>query len=181
MLDNLINLVRENAGQAITNNPAIPNEHNDAAVQEASSSIMDTLRSSISGGNIQDVISMFSGGSAGNNNPVVQDATSNLTDRLKEKFNLDPSQAADISKQVVPNVMNQLAQKTADPADNGFNVQDIFNQLSGGKTSGMDVGGLVNKFKPKLDGDRDGDVDLEDLKSMFTGGNVVDKLKGLFS
>ena len=44
MLENLINLVRENAGDAIINNPAIPNERNEEAVQDTSNSIVSSLQ-----------------------------------------------------------------------------------------------------------------------------------------
>ena len=55
MLDNLFNLVKQHAGNAIINNPAIPNEQNDEAVQVASTSIFDGLKNAISGGNVNDI------------------------------------------------------------------------------------------------------------------------------
>ena len=77
----------------------------------------------------------------------------------------------------------QLAQKTVDPSDSSFNIQDIFNNLSGGKTGGMDLQGMLNRFGGgKLDKDGDGDVDMADLQSIFAGGgSMMDKVKGLFN
>ncbi|HEY0678131.1 MAG TPA: DUF937 domain-containing protein [Chitinophagaceae bacterium] len=182
MIENLINLIRQNAGDAITNNPAIPNERNEEAVKETGNSILSSLQGALSGGNIKDVIGMFTNGTASDNNPVVRQASGNLMDKLKQQFGLNTDQAAGIAGTVVPNVMNQLAQKTADPNDKSFDVQDIFNQLSGGKTSGMNVQGMLSKFKGGLDKDGDGDVDLQDLKSVFSGGgSVMDKVKGMFN
>jgi hypothetical protein len=47
MLDELINLVKQQAGDAIVNNPAIPNDKNDLAVQEAGSSILGGLQNAL--------------------------------------------------------------------------------------------------------------------------------------
>ncbi|HEY8897097.1 MAG TPA: hypothetical protein VIM79_19875 [Niastella sp.] len=179
MLENLFNLVKQQAGDAIINNPAIPNQKNDEAVQAAGSSIEDTLKNALAGGQLNDVMRLFANGQATADQPVVQQATGNFMEKLQSQFGLNGSQAAGIANNLIPNVMNQLAQKTANPADNSFNVQEIFNQLSGGKTSGMNIQGMLNKLKGGLDSDHDGDVDLQDLKAMFSGGgSVVDKLKG---
>jgi len=55
MLDELFNLVKQNAGTAIVNNPAIPNEKNDEVINEASSSIAGGLQGMFSGGGVQDL------------------------------------------------------------------------------------------------------------------------------
>jgi uncharacterized protein YidB (DUF937 family) len=180
MLDNLFNLVKQEAGDAIINNPAIPNQHNEEAVQEAGNSVVDTLKNALSGGQINDVLGMFANGQANANQPVVQQATGNFMERLQNKFGLNAGQASGIANSLIPNIMNKLAQKTANPNDNSFDVQQIFNQLSGGKTSGMNVQGMLNKLKGGFDSDHDGDVDLQDLKAVFNGGgSVIDKLKGM--
>jgi hypothetical protein len=179
MLENLFDLVKQQAGDAIINNPAIPNQHNEEAVQEAGNSVVDTLHNAISGGQLTDVLNMFSNGQANASHPVVQQATGNFMERLQNKFGLNNSQAAGIAQGLIPQVMSQLAQKTANPNDNSFDVQQIFNQLSGGKTAGMNVQGMMNKLKGGLDKDGDGDVDLQDLKSVFSGGGVIDTLKGM--
>lgn len=180
MLENLFDLVKQQAGDTIINNPAIPNQKNEEAVQEAGNSVVDSLKNALSGGQINDVLGLFANGQANADQPVVQQATGNFMERLQSKFGLNNTQAAGIAHSLIPNVMNQLAQKTANPNDNSFDVQQIFNQLSGGKTSGMNVQGMLNKLKGGLDSDRDGDVDLQDLKSIFSGGgSVVDKLKGM--
>ena len=182
MFDQLTNLVRQHAGNAVINNPAIPNEKNEAAVESAGSSIMDTLKNALSGGKINDVLGYFkNGGSA--SPEIVQEATQNYSTELQNKFGLDAGQSMEVANKVVTQTMDQLAAKTADPADNGFNIQEIFNKLSGGKTSSMNIQGMLNKFGGgKLDKDGDGDVDLNDLKSMSggAGGGMMDKVKGMF-
>jgi hypothetical protein len=182
MLENLINLVRENAGDAIINNPAIPNERNEEAVQDASHSVVDSLKNALAGGNVKDVMKIFSG-RTDPSNPVVQDATNSLSQNLSGKYGLDGGQASGIAGGLIPMILSQLAGRTSDPSNNGFNIQDIFNQLSGGKTSGVNMGSILNKFKGGLDKDGDGDVDLGDLTGLLSGGSgsVMDKVKGMFN
>ncbi|HSB92115.1 MAG TPA: hypothetical protein VLC28_03320 [Flavitalea sp.] len=183
MLENLINLVRENAGDAIINNPAIPNERNEEAVQDTSHSVVNSLKNAISGGNIKDVMKIFSG-HTDPSNPVVQDATNNLSQNLSGKYGISGGQASGIAGSLIPMILSQLAGKTSDPSNNSFNIQDIFNQLTGGKTSGVNMGGILDKFKGGLDKDGDGDVDLSDLTGLLTGGgsgSMMDKVKGMFS
>ncbi|GEO11091.1 hypothetical protein [Segetibacter aerophilus] len=182
MVENLNNLVKQNADAVIINNTAIPNERNEEAVQEASSAIENSLKTSLSSGNVKEVANLFN--SAGENvasSPVTQEATGNFIDRLQSKFGLNITQAANIANNLIPTVFKKLVQQTSDPADKSFDLQKIFNEVSGGKTDGLNVQGMMNKLKGSMDKDGDGDVDLQDLKAFFTGsGGVVDKVKGLF-
>jgi hypothetical protein len=88
----------------------------------------------------------------------------------------------------VPGVINDLVKKTNDPEDKSFDIQGIFDKLSGGSTSGFNVQGLLNKFKAAgLDKDGDGDTDLKDLMKMVTDfgakskGGILDKVKNIFN
>jgi hypothetical protein len=182
MLENLNSLVKQNADATIINNASIPNERNDEAVQEASTAIKDSLQTSLSGGKVKEVVSLFNGsGENITSNAVTQQATGNFIDRLQSRFGLNIQQAANIANNLIPIVLKRLVQKTNDPADKSFDVQKIFNEASGGKTDGLNVQGMLARFKTSMDKDGDGDVDLQDLKAFFTGsGGVVDKIKGLF-
>ena len=181
MLDQLINLVREHAGAAINNNPAIPADKKEEAVNATGSSIAGGLQEMLSKGNIADVMKLFSGKADVSNSPVTQQVSGSLTDNLSNKLGIPATQAGGIASSIIPAILGSLVNKTNDPNDHSFNIQDIFNQFSGGKTSGMDVGGILNKFKGGLDKDGDGDVDLSDLTAMFGGGGgLMDKVKGMF-
>ena len=48
MLEELFNLVKGSAGDAVINNPDVPNEHNDAVVAEATNTVASGLRNMVS-------------------------------------------------------------------------------------------------------------------------------------
>lgn len=187
MLDNLLNLVKQSAGDAIANNPAIPNGKNEEVIAEASNSITGGLQRLLSGGGLKDVLKLFSGqdGEVENSN-VTRQISGGLIQNLMDKFGLDNQSAGNVASSVVPGVLSNLVQKTNDSNDNSFDIQSLFNSLSGGKTAGINLQGLLSKIKGgALDLDGDGDTDMQDLLSLFNsgrngGGGLMDKVKGLF-
>lgn len=186
MLDNLINLVREQAGDAIINNPTVPNERNEEVISATGQSIAGGLQDAISSGGLKDVLKLFGGQDApSGNNPVVQNLSGNVIQQLMNKFGFDQQAASGIAGNLVPNVLQKLVSKTNDPADNSFDIQGVFNQLSGGKSAGVNIQGLLGKVtQGGLDKDGDGDTDLQDVMAMFSGGqggNLLDSVKGFFS
>ena len=140
MLDQLIKLVRENAGNAIENNPDIPADKKQEAVNAAGSSISTGLQDMLSKGGIKDILKLFSGKADVNASPVTQHVNSSLTENLSSKLGIPAAQAGGIASSIIPSVLGNLVSKTNDPNDSSFNIQDIFNQFSGGKTSGMEIG-----------------------------------------
>lgn len=197
MFDQLMNLVKQYSGDAVINNPDVPNEQNEAVISTASSSIMDTLKGMLSGGGAASVLNLFNQNKQEDisNHPVTQNVSSNLISTLMNKFGLDNNKAGGIAGALIPMVMNQLVHKTNDSNDSSFDLQGIFNSLSGNKTGGMDIGSLVSKFGGSgLDKNNDGQVNLADLTAAFTGnstqnneqndqqggGGIMDSLKGLF-
>ena len=184
MLDKIFDLIRGNAGGAVINNPAIPNEKNEAAINQGGNSIIDTLKAALASGRINDVLGYFKNGGSGNSE-IVNEATVNYSRDLQSNLGLNEQDANDVATKVIPASMSDLAKKTTDPSDNSFNIQDIFNQLSGGKTGGLNMENLLSRFGGgKLDKDGDGDVDVKDLKSMFAGGGAsgfMDTAKGFFN
>ena len=184
MLDQLTKLVKQYAGDAIINNPAIPNERNEEAIDETSSSIAGGLQNMLSSGGAQDILKMFSGNQSVSNSEITNNVSGGVIENLMNKLGLDRSAASGVANKLVPNVMQNLVQKTNDPDDSSFDIQGIFNNLSGGSTSGFNMQALLNKFKGAgLDQDGDGDTDLQDLTKMVSGGEggILDKVKGMFN
>lgn len=165
MFENLLNLVKEHAGNAIINNPAIPNERNDEAVHEASNSIFTTLKDAIAGGNINEVTNLFNGGNPASSS-LTQGIQGNFIQTLMSKFGMNQSQATSTAGGLIPNVLEKLVHKTNDPNDNSFNIQGILGSLtSGAGGGGMDLQGLIGKF----------------TGGGNSSGGLMDNIKGLFN
>lgn len=170
MIENLEQLVRDEAQTAIVNNGNVPNEQNEVAIQATSASIFDTLRSQLATGNVAEIASIFNKGEASADSPVVQQASSNLAAKLST-FGITAETAKSIGASIIPVILGKLASKTNDPNDSSFTIQDVLGKLAGGN---------------------DGKFDLSDVIGMFTGGNqnqtndqpaeggMLDKLKDLF-
>ncbi|HCW05967.1 MAG TPA: hypothetical protein DGG95_01230 [Cytophagales bacterium] len=145
MLDQLINLVKQHAGDAIINNPAIPNQHNDAAISEVASSIFNGLQNHATSGNLQNIVSLFqnSGGSSLTSNPIISSIISTAASSLATKFGVAPNSAQSIASSLLPTVMNNLISKTNDPTDSSFDLGNILKTTSG--NNGLDVSSLIGQ------------------------------------
>jgi uncharacterized protein YidB (DUF937 family) len=143
MFEQLLNLVKENAGVAIINNPAIPNEQNEAAISHATTGILSGLKSQLASGNISDVMQLLNGHNNASANGVSDVISSNVSQGLMEKFGVSSGSASSIVSTLIPVVLSKLAIKTNDPNDNSFDLQSMFNHLSDGKTQGMDLKNIL--------------------------------------
>lgn len=141
MLDNLMQLVKEHAGDAIINNPAIPNERNDEAIQTASSGIFDSLKNQLSNGGLDSIKGLFDQGNV-QSNPMVNQISGNVAGELMKKFGLDSNAAGGIVQSLIPTVMEKFVNKTNDPNDSSFDMGDILKNLGG--QGG--IGGMIGKL-----------------------------------
>lgn len=132
MLEQLLTLVKENAGDAIVNNPAIPNQQNDTAIKETAHGIMQTLQGQLAGGKIDTFLNLLkSKGDA--NDPLVTDITQQVSTQLVNKLGIDKKAAGSVVSSLIPVVMNKLAHKTNDPNDKSFTLDGIVSAVGGSK------------------------------------------------
>ncbi len=131
MFEQLLRLVKENAGDAIIKNPAIPNERNDEAIETAAGSIMNSLKGQAGSGNLDSILDIFKGSGQASASPVVNNLTTGVAGDLMKKFGLDSGAAGNIVNQIVPVVMNQLKKKTNDPNDSSIDLEGVIGSLTG--------------------------------------------------
>ena len=139
MLKELIDLVKQQAQQPVINNPAVPNEYNKAVVAEASNTVASGLRNIVAGGGLQSLLALFTGSGRDRksllSNPIVSMMMGHFAGKLINKFNLDSSQANNLSGTLIPDVIGALVNKTNDSRDNNFSLEKLLASITGGKSN----------------------------------------------
>ena len=184
MFEQLTQLVQQFGKDAVVKNDAVPNEQNEAVMQEASNSIVDGLKNMAAQGNLSDLSSLFQGNNASNtSNPVVQKLTEQLTGNLGEKFGLSSDAASGVAGSLIPKVLGSLVGNAKDPNHKGFEVADIVNAISGGNGN-AGLMEAVSKYGGQfgLDQNADGKVDMSDAMAAVSKkggfGGLLGKLFG---
>jgi hypothetical protein len=167
MLDNLFDLVKGLAGDAVVNNAAVPNEHNDAVIAEATNTVAGGLQNMVAGGGLQNILSLFGGGgqqqSAGGimSNPIVSMMIGHFANKLMGKYGLGSQQASGVASSLIPNVISNLIHKTNDPNNSGFTLDNLLHSLTGGQST---------QVAQEQQSTGNSGFSFQNLISQFTGG-----------
>ena len=206
MLEELFNLVKENAKEPVVNSSDIPNDQNDAVVAEATNTVASGLRNMVAGGGLQNIISMFTGGgqqqgqdskSSLMSNPIVSMMIGHFTGKLMSKYNIGGQQANNVAGNLIPQVISGLISKTNDPNNSGFSLDGLLNSITGGKVNevsqnsggSFDIGSLISQFTGGGQQNSGAGGGLMDIVSQFTqgaqeqqqkngGGGLMDLIQG---
>lgn len=183
MLDNLFDMIKGVAGDSVINNPAVPNEHNDAVVAEATNTVAGGLQNLVAGGGLESVLSLFGGQGQqqGQNglmsNPIVSMMIGHFSKKLMGKYGLESNQASGVAQSLIPGVISNLINKTNDPGNSSFTLDGLLNALTGGKSQQI----------AQEQQQQDGGFSFQNLIGQFTGGgqqgggglmDIVSKIAG---
>lgn len=176
MFETLMSLVQQNAGSAIVNNPAIPNEQNNSAMETVVQSMMGGLSQQAQGGGLGNLLGMVvNGGGNIQDNPVTQGVQQNVEQNLMQKLGISPQVAMSIAGSLVPMVLGKLMNKAADPNDSSVDGNTIMGAATG--QQGTDWMGMAGSAMA------DGKLDMNDLMRVATsqmgGGNSGGGLGGM--
>jgi hypothetical protein len=181
MLETLMNLVQQQSGQAVINNPAIPNEQNDNVMQTVASSILGGLGQQAQGGGLGNLLSMVvNGGGNVAQSPVTAGVQQHVEQNLMQKLGISPQVAMSVAGAVVPMVLSKLMNKAADPNDASVDGNSILSAATG--QQGTDWMGMASSAMA------DGKLDMNDLTRVMggqgggqqSGGGLGGMLGGLF-
>ena len=193
MLKELFDLVKGQATETVINNPDVPNQYNNDVVAEATNTVASGLRNVVAGGGVQNILSMF--GSNPNkksllSNPIVSMMMGHFASKLMNKFRMGPSQANNLSGNLIPNVLGTLINKSNDPNNSSFSLDKLLASITGGRSNEVTsqaggLGGLLRQFNSG--GQSNGDGLLDIVKTLAggaqeqqqkNGSSLLDLIKG---
>ncbi|RYF69673.1 MAG: hypothetical protein EOO39_17135 [Cytophagaceae bacterium] len=145
MFETIMNLVQQHAGQAVTSNPAIPNQQNDSVMQTVTGSIMQGLAQQGQSGGLGSLLGMATGQEAAvADHPVTQGVQQHVEQDLMSKLGISPQVAMSVAGALVPVVLSKLMHKANDPADSSVDAGSLLTSLGGGGGGlGSMLGGLL--------------------------------------
>jgi hypothetical protein len=189
MLKELFNLVKGNATDSVINNPDVPNEHNDAVVAEATNTVASGMQNIVAGGGLNSLLSLFRGDGTNRksllSNPIVSMMMGHFAGKLMNKFNLNNTQANNLSGSLIPNVLGSLISKTNDPNDSNFTLEKLIGSITGNKsgnvnsnenTGSSSIGDLLKQFTGDETGNGKGLMDI--IKNLAGGAQRQQQQNG---
>ena len=165
MIDQIQQIVNQLTEKEVGGNASISNELAGNVAKETGNSLMEGLQSAVSGGNMGELMNMFSGADANSltSNPIVKNIIESLTSKLGNNIGLDAGTAGGFASGIIPQILSMVLGK----AKSGeFNISDILGSLTGGNGASM------------LDQNGDGKVGIDDAISAITKGGLGDILGG---
>ncbi|RCH54806.1 hypothetical protein DJ568_10000 [Mucilaginibacter hurinus] len=142
MFEKLFLLVKDNAGMAVIDNPVIPVKYHEAVINEASSSIIEVLKTQVEGGKIKDLIKYFKY-PAIYQAPVVSVVVNKFANRLNKYYGIEPAAAITTARNLIPAVMQQLVEQSQNGQNTDFGLANFLSKFTGESAS---INTLVNKL-----------------------------------
>jgi len=140
MFEKLFMLVKNNAGTAIIDNPAIPAKYHDAVINEASSTIIEVLKGQMETGKIKDLIRYFQF-SGIYNNSLVSGMVNKFANKLNNFYGIDTSSAWVAANTLIPPVMKELVIQSKNEQNKEFVLTNMLSKLNGNRA---DMSLIVN-------------------------------------
>jgi hypothetical protein len=101
MFEKLFLLVKNNAQQAVINNPVIPAKYQEAVMNDASSSIIEVLKGQMESGKIKDLVKYFQFPGI-YENPLIISAVNKFAIKLDNYYNISSVEAKKIAHELIP-------------------------------------------------------------------------------
>lgn len=167
MIDQIQQIVSQLTEKEIGGNEKISNNLAGNVAKETGNSLMEGIQNAVSGGNMGELMNMFSGNDANSltSNPIVKNIIELLTSKLGNNVGLDASTSNNFANSIIPQILSMLMGKAK---SGDFNITDILGSLTSGDMTSI------------LDQNGDGKLGIDDAISAVKKGGLGDLLGGFF-
>lgn len=182
MFEQLSELVQQYGQDAVVKNNAIPNEHNEAVMEETGSSIISSLQKMVSEGDLSKLAGLLQSNNLNSDNPAVKEITNSVSSSLTEKFGLSTATASGTASNMIPQILSSLIKKANDPNDSSFNISNIISALTGNSAEHAGIMEMISTYGIHfgLDQNADGKVDVQDAIELTKKGGLSGMFGKLF-
>jgi len=167
MIDQIQQIINQLTEKEVVNNQGIDSNLTSNVAKETGNSLIEGLQNAVSGGNMSELMNMFSGNDTNSltSNPIVKNIIESLTSKLGANVGLDSSTSGSFASSIIPQILNMIMGKAK---SGDFNITDILGSLTGGNAASI------------LDQNGDGKLGIDDAISAVKKGGLGDILGGFF-
>jgi len=147
MLDQILNIIKEQAGNIINANPDVPADKKAATVETTTQAVVDGMKENINMSNLSHLSDLFSGDvkASSTMNPLLESIKNTVTSSLTQKVGLGAGTANGIAASLIPVIFKIFSEKANDPNQNeqGFNIGNLIKTFTS-NGNGINTGSLLN-------------------------------------
>lgn len=132
MFEKLFQLVKNNAGTALTENPEIPAKYYEAILNEASSSIIEVLKGQMESGRLRDLVKYFQYPEI-YKNPLVTSVVNKFATKLNKYYGIDPASSLKIANALMKPAMLELIRQTKNEQNKEFALSSFLSKINGNR------------------------------------------------
>lgn len=132
MIEKVKSIVREFSDDAIINNPAIPNDKNEKAIDTTASSIIEHIKDEARSGNTHALLDILKKNDDPALNPSVSRVSTGVASDLVKKLGLDTSTALGVVSSIIPPIINRIRSTANDPGEKEINFHNFLSSFSRG-------------------------------------------------
>lgn len=128
MIERIFSLVKKNAGNLPSGNPMVE-KYRDEMIIEASSSIIDGIKSYLDSGKFSEILDFFK--QCPPNCSFVKSISNKFASRLGRFYNISMEEGKAIAAALIPTALADLAHKATHSDDEDFNVISLLSYING--------------------------------------------------
>lgn len=175
MVEQFKKIIQQIAEKEVSVNANVNNDLAGNVAQETGNSLIEGLKSAVSGGNMSEVMGLVNATDINSltSNPVVKNIIDMLSSKLTNNVGIESSTSSGLASSIIPQLIRMVFS-----GKGGGNITDILGSLIGGSQDGGSI--LDSLGKMGLDQNGDGKVGLDDAISAVKKGGLGNLIGGMF-